>query len=95
MKDSKLKDLIKEEIKSILLEVEPAIKGTANLKPLIEKLPGVDANTFMIAYNLIKTGKPLNLNQQKVMGNAMVGLIKSPDDQLLNKILAQLKNIEG
>lgn len=94
MKNEQLKKLIKEEIKSILLEVEPAIKGTANLKPLIEKLPGVDANTFMVAYNLIKTGKPLNINQQKAMGNAMIGLIKSPDDQLLNKILTQLKNIE-
>lgn len=29
------------------------------------------------------------------MGNAMIGLIKSDDDQLLNKIITQLKNIEG
>jgi hypothetical protein len=95
MENSKLKDLIKEEIKTILSEQEPAIKGAANLKPLIEKLPGVDVATFMMAYNMIKAGKSLNLNQTKAMANAMIGLIKSPDDQLLNKIVAQLKNIEG
>ena len=44
---------------------------------------------------MIKAGKPLNINQLKAMGNAMVGLIKSSDDQLLNKISSQLKNIEG
>ena len=38
MKNPKLKNLIKEEIKNLLLEAEPAIKGTANLKPLIEFL---------------------------------------------------------
>lgn len=95
MKNEVLKKLIKEEIKKILNEVEPAIQGSANLKPLIEKLPGVDITTFMTAYNLIKAGKSLNLNQQKAMGNAMIGLIKSDDDQLLNKIITQLKNIEG
>jgi hypothetical protein len=95
MKNSKLKDLIKEEILNILSENEPAIKGSANLKPLIDQLPGVDVNTFMMAYNMIKAGKPLNINQLKAMGNAMVELIKSSDDQLLNKISSQLKNIEG
>ena len=39
MKNSKLKDLIKEEILNILSENEPAIKGSANLKPLIDQLP--------------------------------------------------------
>jgi hypothetical protein len=95
MKNQQLKSLIKEEIKTILFEQEPVIKGAANLKPLIAQLPGVDITTFMSAYNMIKAGKGLNLNQTKAMANAMVGLIKSSDDQLLNKIVAQLKNVEG
>ena len=95
MKNQALKNLIKEEIKNLLSEQEPAIKGAANLKPLIDQLPGVDSTIFMSAYNMIKAGKALNMNQIKAMSNAMVGLIKSPDDQLLNKIVTQLKNIEG
>lgn len=95
MKNPKLKNLIKEEIKNILLENEPTLKGVANLKPLISQLPGVDISDFMIAFNNIKTNKALNLNHTKAMANAMIGLIKSKDDQLLNKILAQLKNIES
>jgi len=95
MKNEKLKKAIKEEIKRVLFEEAPSIKGSANLKPLIDQLPGVDVTNFMSGYNMVKAGKTLNLNQTKAMANAMIGLIKSPDDQLLNKIITQLKNIEG
>ena len=95
MKNEALKNIIKEEIKNILLENEPVIKGTANLKPLIDQLPGVDINDFMMAFNNIKTNRALNLNHTKAMAAAMVGLIKSNDDQLLNKIMTQLKSIES
>jgi hypothetical protein len=91
MKNKVLKQIIKEEIKNILLENEPALKGAVNLKPLISQLPGVEINDFMMAFNNIKANRALNLNHTKAMANAMVGLIKSNDDQLLNKIMTQLK----
>jgi hypothetical protein len=91
MENKILKNIIKEEIKNILLENEPTLKGAANLKPLISQLPGVEINDFMIAFNNIKANRALNLNHTKAMAAAMVGLIKSDDDQLLNKIMAQLK----
>jgi hypothetical protein len=91
MENKILKNIIKEEIKNILLENEPTLKGAVNLKPLISQLPGVDINDFMMAFNNIKANRALNLNHTKAMAAAMVGLIKSNDDQLLNKIMAQLK----
>ena len=93
--ENNLKNIIKKEIKNILLENEPAIKGAANLKPLIDQLPEVDINDFMMAFNNIKANRALSLNHTKAMANAMIGLIKSNDDQLLNKIMTQLKNIES
>jgi hypothetical protein len=95
MKNKALKQIIKEEIKNILLENEPALKGTANLKPLIAQLPGVDIAQFTAAYNALKAGRKFSMEQTKAMANAMAGLIQSDDDQLLVKIMTQLKNIEG
>jgi hypothetical protein len=93
MKNEALKKLIKEEIKNIISETE--LKGAANLKPLIQQLPGVDINDFQMAYNAVKTGKNLSMQQVKAMSNAMIGLIRSNDDQLLTKIMTQLKNLES
>lgn len=92
MKNKALKNLIKEEILNILNE---ELEGTANLKPLIAQLPGVDVAQFTAAYNALKAGRKFSMDQTKAMANAMAGLIQSDDDQLLTKIVAQLKNIEN
>jgi hypothetical protein len=92
MKNEQLKKLIKEEIKNILKEEE--IEGQATLTPLIKQL-GVDPAKFNMTFNLVKQNKPLNTIANKILADVMVALIKSNDDALLQKIFAQLKNIES
>ena len=92
MKNEQLKKLIKEEIKNILKEEE--IEGQATLTPLIKQL-GVDPAKFNMTFNLVKQNKPLNMIANKILADVMVALIKSNDDALLQKVFAQLKNIES
>ena len=92
MKNEQLKKLIKEEIKNILKEEE--IEGQATLTPLIKQL-GVDPVKFNMTFNLVKQNKPLNMIANKILADVMVALIKSNDDALLQKVFAQLKNIES
>ena len=92
MKNEALKKLIKEEIKNILKEEE--IEGQATLTPLIKQL-GVDPAKFNMTFNLVKQNKPLNMIANKILADVMVALIKSNDDALLQKVFAQLKNIES
>jgi hypothetical protein len=92
MKNEQLKKLIKEEIKNILKEEE--IEGQATLTPLIKQL-GVDPAKFNMTFNLVKQNKPLNMTANKILADVMVALIKSNDDALLQKVFAQLKNIES
>ena len=92
MKNEALKKLIKEEIKNILKEEE--IEGQATLTPLIKQL-GVDPAKFNMTFNLVKQNKPLNMMANKILADVMVALIKSNDDALLQKVFAQLKNIES
>jgi hypothetical protein len=92
MKNEQLKRLIKEEIKNILKEEE--IEGQATLTPLMKQL-GVDPAKFNMTFNLVKQNKPLNTIANKILADVMVALIKSNDDALLQKVFAQLKNIES
>ena len=48
-----------------------------------------------MTFNLVKQNKPLNMIANKILADVMVALIKSNDDALLQKVFAQLKNIES
>ena len=110
MKKSELKQLIKEEILAIINEdttttqpstptapQKPAqVQGTVNVE-LLKKL-GVEnfnPSNFNTTINLVKQGKPLNAAANKVLADIMIAMIKTNNDQLLNQIFSNLKQIEA
>ena len=71
------------------------VQGSINLK-LFQGLniPDFNPSTFATTISKVKTGVPLNVNDNKILANTMVALIKTSDDALLNKIFSNLKQIE-
>ena len=95
MKKSDLKKLIREQI---LKEAEaaPTVQGQIKIE-LFKKL-GVedfDPSKFSTTINLVKQNKPLNMAANKVLADVMVAMIKTSDDNLLNQIFSNLKQIEA
>ena len=54
-----------------------------------------DSNKFSTTINLVKQGKSLNMAANKALADVMVAMIKTSDDNLLNQIFANLKQIEA
>jgi len=97
MKKSKLKQIIKEQI---LIEIEPAkpeqVQG--QIKTDLFKKLGVanfDPAKFITTINLVKQGKTLNMIANKILADVMIAMIKTNDDNLLNQIFANLKQVEA
>lgn len=91
-----LKEQIREQIKNLLIESEPEIKGSINF-PLYKKL-GVEKfnpSNFQTTINLVKQGKVLNNAANKILADVFIAMIKTSDDTLLNTIFQNLKNIDS
>jgi hypothetical protein len=58
-------------------------------------IPDFNPSTFTVAINKVKSGTTLNMNDNKILANTMVALIKTSDDALLNRIFSNLKQIQA
>jgi hypothetical protein len=101
MKKSELKQLIKEEITSILTELDPAtppapIKLQGQIKTeLFKKLiPGFNSTNFSTTINLVKQGKTLNNAANKTLADIMIALIKSDNNEILNQVFTNIKQLK-
>jgi len=106
MKTQQLRKLIRE---IILSEVESTTTNKSasptdtkqvqgQIKADLFKKLGVadfDSNKFSTTINLVKQGKSLNMAANKILADVMVAMIKTSDDNLLNQIFANLKQIEA
>jgi hypothetical protein len=72
------------------------VQGNINLK-LFQGLniPDFNPSTFTATISKVKAGTALNVNDNKILANTMMALIKTSDDALLNKIFANLKQIQA
>jgi len=104
MKKSQLKQLIKEEISRIIeAEVAPAtttltppekLQGSnINIELFTTLAPNVNSQSITSAMNSVKQGKSLTPAINKTLADIMVAMIKTSDDALLTKILANLKQM--
>ena len=95
MKKSDLKKLIKEQI---LKEAEAAPTIQGQIKTELFKKLGVadfDPSKFSTTINLVKQNKSLNTAANKVLADVMIAMLKTNDDNLLNQIFSNLKQIEA
>jgi len=95
MKKSDLKKLIKEQI---LKEAEAASTIQGQIKTELFKKLGVadfDPSKFSTTINLVKQNKSLNTAANKVLADVMIAMLKTNDDNLLNQIFQNLKQIEA
>jgi len=95
MKKSDLKKLIRERILEEA-EVAPTLQG--QIKTELFKKLGVadfDPAKFSTTINLVKQNKSLNTAANKVLADVMIAMIKTSDDNLLNQIFSNLKQIEA
>lgn len=99
MKKSELKQIIRE---TLLQEAEVATPQTGKVQGQIKselfKKLGVadfDPGKFSTTINLVKQNKPLNTAANKILADVMVAMIKTSDDNLLNQIFTNLKQIEA
>lgn len=99
MKKELLKKIIKEEIAKLQQEANVApekIQGaTLNLKLLKQLNLNIDQNTLQTAINAIKGNKALSMQQNKIMADLMISMIKTSDDALLTQIFQNFKQIEA
>ena len=72
------------------------VQGSINIK-LFQGLniPDFNPSTFTTTIGKVKAGTALNVNDNKILANTMMALIKTSDDALLNKIFANLKQIQA
>jgi hypothetical protein len=95
MKKSDLKKLIREQILEEA-EATPTVQG--QIKTELFKKLGVadfDPGKFSTTINLVKQNKSLNTAANKVLADVMIAMIKTSDDNLLNQIFSNLKQIEA
>lgn len=99
MKKSELKQIIRE---TLLQEAEVATPQTGKVQGQIKselfKKLGVadfDPGKFSTTINLVKQNKPLNTAANKILADVMIAMIKTSDDNLLNQIFTNLKQIEA
>ena len=95
MKKSELKKLIREQILEVTTE-DPKLQGQIKTD-LFKKLgvEGFDPSKFTTTINLVKSNKPLNVAANKILADTMIAMIKTNDDNLLNQIFSNLKQIEA
>ncbi len=87
---------------TLLQEAEVATSQTGKVQGQIKselfKKLGVadfDPGKFSTTINLVKQNKPLNTAANKILADVMVAMIKTSDDNLLNQIFTNLKQIEA
>jgi len=93
----KLKWAIKEAPIAPAANTQPEkVQGSINLK-LFQGLniPEFNPSTFATTIGKVKAGTTLNVADNKILANTMTALIKTSDDALLNKIFANLKQIQA
>lgn len=93
IKENKMKDRF-QKLAGIKEEM-PTIQGQIK-QELFKKLGVVDFDPakFSTTINLVKQGKPLNPAANKVLADMMVAMIKTEDNNLLNQIFQNLKQIK-
>ena len=77
-------------------EETPTVQG--QIKPELFKKLGVadfDPAKFSTTINLVKQNKSLNTAANKILADVMIAMIKTSDDNLLNQIFQNLKQIEA
>jgi hypothetical protein len=105
MKKSQLHQLIREEIQNILEEDKylnevassntPKLQGSQlNLALFKELAPNINPQFLTNTINLVKQNKTLNNAANKTLAELMIAMIKTSDDNLLNKIFQNLKQME-
>jgi hypothetical protein len=93
---------MKERFKQLagIKEVVPTTNSTqvqGQIKTELFKKLGVadfDPAKFSTTINLVKQGKTLNIAANKTLADIMVAMIKTDDDNLLNQIFSNLKQIK-
>ena len=95
MKKSEFKKLIKEQILEVTTE-DPKLQGQIKID-LFKKLgvEGFDPSKFATTINLVKNNKTLNVAANKILADVMIDMIKTNNDNLLNQIFSNLKQIEA
>ena len=72
------------------------IKGSINFQLFQDlNIPGYNESSFKTTIGKVKGGGILNMNDNKILANTMITLLKTSDDALLGKIFANLKQIEA
>jgi hypothetical protein len=72
------------------------VQGSFNTKIFQDlNIPDFNPSTFATTIGKVKAGTALNVNDNKILANTMVALIRTPDDALLNKIFSNLKQIQA
>ncbi len=84
-------------IKEVITATEPTQVQGQIKTDLFKKLnvADFDPTKFLTTITLVKQGKSLNPAANKVLADIMIAMIKTSDDALLNKIFANLKQIEA
>ena len=97
MKTSELKQIIREEINSILKEEAPAekekVQGSADFSKIASGL-NVELKDLVGTINYVKQGANLNIKQNKILADLMINLIKTGNDALVQDFANQLKKLE-
>jgi hypothetical protein len=93
MKKSELEKLIREAIEANM----PAekVQGTINLNLFKQLNPNINPSSLSTAVTKVKNGTSLGMNDNKILAELMVSLIRTSDDALLNKIFSNLKQIQS
>ena len=98
MKKSEFKNLIKENILSILKEEETeGVKIPGTLRPLLAKIaPNADIQKVSLILGKISKGKESTLSrvEKEVLSEIFVALIKTEDTSLLTKFVQVIKQIK-
>lgn len=75
----------------------PQTKTSGTLNPkLFEQLNinGFDINKFNTAINYVKKGQSLNVQMTKTLSDVFVALLKTDDNDLINKIFINIKSLK-
>jgi hypothetical protein len=93
MKKSELEKLIREAIEANM----PAekVQGIINLNLFKQLNPNINPSILSTAVTKVKNGTSLGMNDNKILAELMISLIRTSDDALLNKIFSNLKQIQS
>ena len=71
------------------------VQGSINIKLFQQLDPNLTPASLTTTIGKVKNGSALNMNDNKILSQLMTSLIKTPDDALLTKIFANLKQIQA